>query len=209
MALRNEAKSLIDRMKKLENPEVDLTSAKAAVSEKALKGTYWRLAQATYLLFDEAGRPQGLKKNEEAIEKARQYAEEIIAERPQWWGGPLLQARIAELNPRPDENPEEIIASLQRAIELGYTGPEAPRTLIGLLISQNRYDDLDRLVERLRSQTSAAVDLRLPLLASALRKKDYKRAIPLAQELFENSPRWVDHVNLGRCFMQAARCRRE
>ena len=41
-------------------------------------------------------------------------------------------------------------------------------------------------------------------MVSALRKKDYKRAIPLAQELFENSPRWIDHLNLGRYLMQAA-----
>ena len=96
-------------MVKLENPEVDPTSTKVTVSEKELKGTYWRFAQAAYLITDEVSkRAQGLKERTdktEEIEKARQYAEEITAARPQWWGGPLLQAQIAELNRQPDRIP--------------------------------------------------------------------------------------------------------
>ncbi len=199
-----EAKKLIDRIVKLENPNL---KEGETVPEKDLKGTYWRFAQAAYLITGEVSKraqgskesPPGLEGKTEEIEKARQYAEEITAARPQWWGGPLLQAQIAELNGQRVET----IMELQRAVELGYTRPGAVQKLISLLIEENRYDDVDRLIERLRNQTNSSVDLRLPLMVNALRKKDYKRAIPLAQELYENSPRYIDHLNLGRYLMLA------
>ena len=42
-------------------------------------------------------------------------------------------------------------------------------------------------------------------MLTALRKKDYKKAIPLAQELYAKSPRWIDHWNLGRYLLLAGR----
>ena len=55
------------------------------------KGTYWRFAQAT-LLIDKVRR--GTSKD---LEQARELADEISRQRPDWWAGPTLNGELAEL----------------------------------------------------------------------------------------------------------------
>lgn len=204
---KGEAESLIDRMSKVENPGDGQSSR-----DKKSKGTYWRFAQASMLLDQEFKRQQGsnLKNTKPAaersgktadIEKARELAEEIQSQRPAWWGGPLLQAWIAELYGRSDE----AITGFQRALELGFNRPEFVQHLIGLLSQQGRDDEIDLILGKLSDQDSAPEELKIAKAISAMRRQEYDRGIALARELFENSNKYSDHLTLAGFYANAGK----
>ncbi len=73
------------------------------------KGTRWRFAQAA-LQIDRA-----LRGSSSNLDEARSLAAEIAAQRPDWWAGPTLNGRLAELAGSPDLAIEQYL----HAIELG------------------------------------------------------------------------------------------
>ena len=81
--LTEEVKALIDRMVKLENPELE---GGKSVAEKDLKGTYWRFAKAAYLISqwqnDHSSDPNARPAKSAELEQAKRYAEEIKNARP-------------------------------------------------------------------------------------------------------------------------------
>ncbi|MFI5457357.1 MAG: tetratricopeptide repeat protein [Isosphaerales bacterium] len=175
-----DASDLVRRMRKVEGEQ----------------GTFWRFGQAVCSI-DQARRggneaPNAIRADLDVI---RALASEIAERRPDWWGGPLLQAEIAEFDSRHDD----AIASYQRAIDLGNSQPAIVRRLAGLLSDRNRFDDIDRLVASLRDRGIPAADLTIATAFNAIRNKDYERGLALARQVIPaRSTRYTDHLNLGR-----------
>jgi tetratricopeptide (TPR) repeat protein len=163
------------------------------------QGTFWRLAHAT-LLIDQVrrGENKARKPSADDLGVLRGLASELAQRRPGWWGAPLLQAEIAELEGRDDE----VVAAYQQAIDLGNSQPAIVRRLIGMLSDQKRFHDIDRLVTNLRDRRTAAEDLAIATAFDAIRKKDYERGLALARQVIPaNSTRYSDHLALGRILM--------
>ncbi|MGA7499844.1 MAG: tetratricopeptide repeat protein [Isosphaeraceae bacterium] len=163
------------------------------------QGTFWRFAHAT-LLIDQArrGENKARKASADDLGVLRGLASELAERRPDWWGAPLLQAEIAELEGRDDD----VVAAYRRAIDLGNSQPAIVRRLIGVLSDQKRFDDIDRLVTNLRDRGIAAEDLAIATAFNAIRKKDYERGFALARSVIPaSSTRYGDHLALGRILM--------
>ena len=166
-------------------------------------GALWRFARAS-LLLDQARRAddKARKMSLAAIDAVRALASEIAEQRPDWWGGPLLLAEIAELEGRYDD----VIAGYQRSIDLGNSQPAIIRHLIGMLSDRRRFADIDRLVASLRDRGIAADDLAIATAFDAIRKKDYVRGLALAREVIPaRSTRYSDHLTLGRVLMASGK----
>ena len=167
------------------------------------QGTFWRFAHAT-LLIDQArrGENKARKASADDLGVLRRLASELAERRPDWWGAPLLQAEIAELEGRYDD----VIAAYQRAIDLGNSQPAIVRRLIGVLSDQKRFDDIDWLVKNLRDRGIAVEDLAIATAFNAIRKKDYERGLALARHVIPtSSTRYGDHLALGRILMTSGK----
>ncbi len=167
------------------------------------QGTFWRFAHAT-LLIDQArrGENKARKASADDLGVLRRLASELAERRPDWWGAPLLQAEIAELEGRDDD----VVAAYQRAIDLGNSQPAIVRRLIGVLSDQKRFDDIDWLVKNLRDRGIAAEDLAIATAFNAIRIKDYERGLVLARHVIPaSSTRYGDHLALGRILMTSGK----
>jgi tetratricopeptide (TPR) repeat protein len=197
----DEAKKLIERLFELENPGAEFKER-----AKTSKGTLWRFAQAASLIEMEqknkTAAAQGVKgTSNQNLDQAKELASEIEQLRPRWWGGPLLEAGIAELN----QDADEAIKAYQRALALGNTRPIVLQRLIPLLSQRNRDNEIDRLLADLRDQENAPLDLKFATALSAMRKKDFVRGIALAEELLKSSRRYPEHLMLARFYAEAGR----
>ncbi len=166
-------------------------------------GTFWRFAQAM-LLIDRARRAE----NKDRIwaradtDGIRALASEIAEQRPDWWGGPLLLAEIAELEGRYDD----VLTSYLRSIELGNSQPAIIRHVIGMLSDRRRFADINRLVTSLRDSGIPAEDFAIATAFEAIRKKDYERGLALARQVIPaSSTRYSDHLALGRILMTSGK----
>ncbi len=167
------------------------------------EGTFWRFAEAT-LLIDQA------RKTKDSAEKTsaddhdvlRKLVSELAERRPDWWGVSILSAELAELEGR---GPDAIVA-YERAIELGNTQPAIVRRLISMLSNENRFDDIEKLVSKLRERGIAAEDLAIATAYSAIRGKDYDRGLALARGVLPaRSTRYGDHLALGRMLFSSGK----
>jgi len=166
------------------------------------QGTFWRFAHAT-LLIDQArrGENKARKPSADDLGVLRGLASELAERRPDWWGAPLLQAEIAELEGRDDD-----VVAYQRAIDLGNSQPAIIRRLIGVLSDQKRFDDIDRLLTNLRDRGIAAEDLAIATAYSAIRGKDYERGLAIARHVIPaSSTRYGDHLALGRILFSSGK----
>jgi cellulose synthase operon protein C len=160
------------------------------------QGTSWRFAQAA-LLVDKVRRGAS-----EYLDEARGLALKISELRPRWARGFVLDGEIAELA----GFPEQAIEYYVRAVELGAVQPTLIRRLVGLLTEQNRFDQIDHVVEVLRGQGAALDEITIVKALDAIRKHDFDRGIALAREVFaDTSTNSADHLTLGRLYMAAGR----
>ncbi len=136
------------------------------------------------------------------LDAARTLAARIAELRPEWWGGPVLQAELAELAGRADE----AIQDYTRAIELGNNDPGVARRLAGLLDQKGDLGPLERVARVLTDRGASAADLTVAAALDAIRRREYDRGIALARRTFpENSTHHADHLMLGRFYLAAHR----
>ena len=167
------------------------------------EGSFWRFAHAT-LLVDQARRGENKDRKQSAddLSVLHRLASEVAERLPDWWGGPLLQAEIAELEGRDTD----VAAAYQRAIDLGNSQPAILRRLIGVLSDQKRYADIDRLVKNLQDRGIAAEDLAIATAYAAIRGKDYEHGLAIARSVIPtNSTRYGDHIALGRMLFSSGK----
>jgi Flp pilus assembly protein TadD len=162
-------------------------------------GTLWRLAEATYLAAGTAEHDRDRR-----LAQARSRLAEVLRRRPQWGLAVLEDARLAELERKPDE----AIASYLRAIELGETSLAVARRATELLYARGRYIEADRLLQQVRSQATPADDSALARLEAQLSalNQDPARASTLARAAVSaesKDPR--DLMWLGRIEVAAGR----
>lgn len=206
-----ECKKLTERIRDLENPRHARTTAGETAAEETLKGANWRFVKAAYLIRGEASRrpgpgtkgstPSTSPVDGAALETVRKLAAEIALERPHWWGAPLLQAEIALLNDQEDE----AVNGFLRAFELGNTRPSMIQRLVSLLDKKEDYKTIDKVVDRLRDQAVFSPIIKYEEALRAMLKRDFKRGLALAREVFADSPRYGDHLVLGRFYMTAGK----
>ncbi len=158
------------------------------------QGTSWRLAHALYLI-DQARRGDST-----TVEAARTLASEIAARRADWWGAPLLNAQIAELQNRP----EQALTGYMEAVKLGNAQPAVIRRLVGLLYERNQFDEIHQVARLLRDRGIALPELTVVEAINALRNGDYKQGIALVRQVFsDNSTSFSDQLTLGRFYYAA------
>jgi len=141
------------------------------------QGTNWRFAQAAYLIH------QAARGDARTLADARDLATQIAERRPGWWGGPLLKAKIAELQ----NQPEQALAGYMEAVNLGNRQPGSIRRLMGLLYERNRFDELDHLEQLIRDQGVAVKELTFVNAIKAMRKGDYNQGIGLVRQVFSDN----------------------
>jgi tetratricopeptide (TPR) repeat protein len=205
---KTDAESLIERIKKVENPRTDSSGNELeSITDESASGTNWRYAKARYLINQEISRrspggsaattlPGSNRTKSTELEAARKLADEIFVQRPQWWGVPLLQSDISALEGQEDD----AINKLLSAVEMGCTRPDVVQRLIGALHQTKRFADIDRIVDRFRDQADSSTAMKFATAISAMRKGEYKRGISLASELLADSKRYSDHIMLGRFY---------
>jgi Tfp pilus assembly protein PilF len=137
------------------------------------------------------------------LSRARELADEIVSARPTWWGGPLLQARIVDLVNDEEQGRATKANAYQHAFDMGCYRSEVVYRLLGLLHSLNRDSDIDRIRDILRNREDSSAELKYVSALLALDKQDTKHALTLARELFETSPRYVDHLTLASFNLRA------
>jgi tetratricopeptide (TPR) repeat protein len=136
------------------------------------------------------------------LEAASTLASEIADLRPTWWGAPLLNAQIAELQ----DDLDKAASSLLRAVELGNGHPPVIRRLVGLLYQRNQFDEIDRVSQSLRDRGISLDELTIVNAINAIRKRDFNRGIALARQASpESSSNFADHLFLGRAYFAADR----
>ena len=164
------------------------------------RGSSWRFCRA---LLQISGARRGEDKASSTLKEARTLVDEIVKARPDWWGGAVLTAGLAEL----DHNPDAAIAAYRRAVvDLGYDQPGVIQRLLGLLDQADRVDEIELVVENLRGQGRAPAELTLATAQNAMRKADFERGIRLARQVLpESSTSAYDHLLLGRFYGTAGR----
>ena len=166
------------------------------------EGAYWRFAVRRSRLTRFAAATARPGNQVMTISAIFEAGVQLAEKRPDWWGAPLLQAEIAELEGHDDE----IVAAYQRVIDLGNFQPVIVRRLIGILSNQERFDDIDALITRLRERGIAAQDLAIATAYGAIRQKNYDLGLPLARSLIPaSSTRHDDHLALGRILFSSGK----
>ena len=160
------------------------------------QGTNWRFAQASDLI-DRACRGDST-----TLEAACTLASEIAARRVDWWGAPLLNAQLAELQNRPDQ----ALTGYLEAVKLGNAQPAVTRRLVVLLYERNQLDEIDRLAQLLRDRGIELPELTVVEALNALRKGNYNQGIALVRQVCsDNSTSFSDQLTLGRFYYAAGR----
>ena len=159
------------------------------------QGTNWRLVEGLELI-DQARRGDGT-----TLKKVRTLAAEIEAKRSGWWGAPLLNARIAEL----ENKPEEARSSYMDVIRLGNEQPSVVRRVVQLLYRQNRFEDIERLAQMLRDRRSALAEFsKVANAITSLRKGDPKQGLTLLRQVVsDSSVDFSDQLILGHFCLAA------
>ena len=182
-----DAQALVDTIRKVEGEQ----------------GTFWRFARASFLI-DQVRRAEkeASKASADDLHVLRGLVTELARRRPDWWGAPLLQAEIAEL----EGNLDDVAAAYLRVIDLGNAQPAILRRVIGVLSDQKRFGDIDRLVKKLRDRGIAAEDLAIATAYDAIRKKDYERGLAMARQVIPvKSMRYSDHLALGHILFSSGK----
>ena len=133
---------------------------------------------------------------------ARVLAHEIGERRPGWWGEALLSGQIDEIEGRLDD----AIQNYRNAIQLGNRQPDIARRLLSLLGDQGKYDQIDEVMSLLTEHGMPSEELAIATVFSALRQRDFDRAVSLARRICEaNSTSFADHLILGQVYVAAGR----
>jgi len=138
------------------------------------------------------------------ISRARKHLAHAQALRPQW---PLPWLLSAELNQVEGES-EEALANLLKAIELGTHDPAAYRTAMTLLMARSRYDEAERLLERLKAVASPEQDEQLSWIVAevSLRAGDLRTAEMHARRVVADGSRdFREHLWLGQVLVAAGK----
>ncbi len=134
-------------------------------------GALWRCGAAARLLSRAEQGDRG------GLEEARRLTAEVRARRPNWSRGPLLEARLADL----EGKPERALPLYLETVRLGdFDGPVVRRT-VRLLLASSRPQEADRLLERAQQHGALSRDsLRLAAEVALLARR-HDRAVDLAR----------------------------
>ena len=175
-----EANELVGKIRRIEGEE----------------GTIWKYWEATYLI------DQARRGHTNGLDAAAKLAAEIVARRGHWWGGPALEAQVAEVKGQS----ETAARSYLQAVKLGSLSPNFIRRLVGLLYQRRAFDELDSLFRMLEHRGMSVEDLTIATAFDAVRNQDIVGGIKLARQVFpSSSSNALDHLFLGRFLMAAGR----
>ncbi len=208
------ARSMICQLSKFETDDLrqlltvfDLATAAGDGSTAALaverlrsiegeNGCVWKYADGTtYLQRARSGDAQ-------ALDRASARAIELEERHREWWGTDLLLGQLAEQQ----NKPEEAVAHYFRVLEQSGDAPSVAQRLVALLLRMERYNDIDRLVQQLRSQGRDVSEIALIRAVAAIRHKDAEGGLARAREfLSEASNNPTDLLLLGRLYVLAGK----
>ena len=101
---------------------------------------------------------------------------------------------------------EEAVKEFTRAIDLGNESPQVARALVGLLSRLERYEELDRLVQKLKERRQDVSELTLITALDDLRRNQTERGLARARQvLSESSGNPADLLLLGRLYLLAGK----
>ena len=164
------------------------------------KGSLGRYYEAAFLIAD-AGRANS-ETARSALQSARRLVDEILGFRPDWWGGLVLRARLAELASKP----EDAVRDYLQAINMGAMQPELARRSVAILYQLKQFDQIDQFVQKLTERGMALDELKLATAVTALRRQDFDRAVTVAREVIpESSQNYFDLLFLSRVLLAAGR----
>ena len=164
------------------------------------QGTLWRFYEASFLI-GEAGRA-GATISDQARQDATDLVDGILSRRSDWWGGFMLQGRLAELAGKSEDAARDYL----QAIELGANQPEFARRLVGLLYQLKQIDQIDQVVQKLAAPGMALDELTLATAVNALHRKEFDRAITVARAVIpESTSNYFDLLFLSRILLAAGR----
>jgi len=143
-------------------------------------GVLWRYVAAQALL-SRASRANAASAAS-LREAAAALADEVLARRKAWWGGPVIRGQIAERNGRL----EDAARDYARALELGSPQVPLARRTVLLLAQLGWNDEADQALRRL-AEREPVNELKLAVARTALDRRDFDRAVALAREAVPES----------------------
>jgi tetratricopeptide (TPR) repeat protein len=137
-----------------------------------------------------------------ALHQVPRLISEIALIRGDWWGVSVLKAQVAEAQDRL----EDAIDHYLDAIKRGKVPPATARRALDLLNRMQRYNEIDGVVANLSSRGMELEDLKLARAFTALRRREFDRAVAIARETIpEMSNNPFDHITLGQILREAGK----
>ena len=177
----------LDLAQREETP--DLSDVLQAVDRIQKNGPVWHYAHAVDLYL------KASDQSHELLSEALSHLNEARSQRPGWWPPILLTARIQLMQGEPDAAVDNFV----QAIELAPQSAADVRQTIQLLFERQRYEEADRVIQRVESRQQA-VPAELGLMATEIsfKLREYDRALGVAREMAKDSDDASDHVLLGK-----------
>ena len=162
------------------------------------QGNLWRFAEAACLI-DQAGRGD----TRDLRDSARKLVAEIGERRPDWWGGPLLKAQVAEFENQPEEALAEFHTRRRDGESLAPRCPACLRSARTIGRISRRPIAWRRL---LTDRGVASRDVTIFGALKAIRIGDIESGLRLARQVsLETSNLYSDHLSMGRVHLVAGR----
>lgn len=161
------------------------------------EGPLWRVGQATRLSVQAENLPAEDPKRQKLYAEAINHLTKARKERPGWSRIPRLQAEIRDRQERRDQ----AVKNYLEAIDLGESDPQMVARVVGLLYSEGKFGEADRVIRKLQEQRiSFTSELTQVASQVSLQLQNFDRALDLAKNWAEESDSQQDRLWLAQVY---------
>lgn len=180
----------------VENDEASATKLLGEIERLDTEGVFGPYGRALLLIRrSELLMSRSEKFDGQQLIEARRLLSDAARIRPNWSKIPLAEARIEDLEKRP----ESALSSYLRAIDLGERGPLAILRASQLLSARGRYAQADQIIQKLQSGSALNDDQQRFAADLALRAQDFDRALRQAKAAVASGPKdYQNPLELGQ-----------
>jgi cellulose synthase operon protein C len=174
--------------------------AEMAMAIKNLKriegqnGSLWQFCEASRLIL-ESEQEKDKQSQSKLLAEAQELLSNVQKRRPNWAQVPTAQGNIFFS----ENNYRLAIDKYSEAVEKGNRDPAVIFRLVRSLAQEDRLLEADKWLKKFGNQENSVFDLTQLAVGVALEKKEFKKAVQLAEGSIDlKSKKWQDHVLLAK-----------